>query len=182
MRGQGVRDRSTWRNACVVRAQTIAANLRMIEFAVEGGLSAFGQGARTQVCAAEPGFAAICSHVCVYVGQERMRVLVAGGEGGNGARFMWSLVEGARVRLTVPAAIAAVPARIAGGTRLALAGFRLGFGKGAGAKGRRGRAGQAANGNSASPRPGLQGSSRKPVPWQTPSRRQDCPAQRGTLT
>jgi hypothetical protein len=182
MEGQGVRSRSNWRNACVVRAQTVAANLRMIEFAVEGGLPAFRQGARTRVRAGEPDFTAICSHVCVYVGQERMRVLVAGGEDVPGVRFMWSLVEGARVRLTVPVAIEAAPLWIAGRPRLALAGFRLDFGKGVGAKGSRGCAGQAANGNLASPRPGLQGSDRKPEPWQMASRRQDCPAQRGTLT
>lgn len=161
MPGESIRSRPIWRNACVVRAQTIAANLRMIEFAVEGGLSAFGQGARTRVHAVEPGFAAICSHVCVYVGQGRMRVLVAGSEGVQGARFMWSLVEGARVRLTVPvaaSAFAAEPARIAGGTRLDFAGFCLDFGRGVRAKGSRGRAAHAANGNSASPRSGLQGS------------------------
>ena len=158
MRGQGIRGRPIWRNACVVRAQTIAANLRMIEFAVEGGLAAFGQGARTRVRAVEPGFAAICSHVCVYVGQQRMRVLVAGGEGGHGARFMWSLVEGARVRLTVPSApavLAVEPVRIAFGTgmRLDFAGFRLDFGSG-GVRGTGGTglAPNAANGNSASPR------------------------------
>lgn len=121
-----MREPPEWRHACVVRAQTIAAGLRMVEFAVEGGLPAFGQGARTRVLAAEPGFAAICSYVCVNVGQGRMRVLVAGGSdagGSGGARFMWSLVEGARVRLTLPQTPASrtpAPPRIAGETGLRL--------------------------------------------------------------
>jgi hypothetical protein len=150
MREESMRGRPQWRNACVVRAQTIAANLRMIEFAVEGGLPAFGQGARTCVRAVEPGIAVICSHVCVHVGEGRMRVLVAGPEGGRGERFMWSLIEGARVRLTAPAASAA-PAteqpRIDCG-----AGVRLGFGdrprEAAGPR----FATRAANGNAASRR------------------------------
>jgi hypothetical protein len=99
-----MRSGPSWRSACVVRAQTIAANLRMIEFAVEGGLSAFGHGARTRVLVPGPAVASISSHVCVYVGRGRMRVLVADAECGRGERFMWSLIEGARVRLTTPAA------------------------------------------------------------------------------
>jgi hypothetical protein len=149
--------RTVWRNACVVRAQTIAANLRMIEFAVEGGLPAFRQGARTRVRAGQPDFAAARSHVCVYVGDERMRVLVAGGEDVPGARFMWALVEGARVRLTVPVAPKVTRADRPAGMRLVCAGVRLQLGGGARQPGRRGRAGPAANRGLRSQR-GLQGS------------------------
>ncbi len=137
--------RTVWRNACVVRAQTIAAHLRMIEFAVEGGLPAFRQGARTRVRAGQPDFSAGRSHVCVYVGQDRMRVLVAGGEDSPGARFMWALVEGARVRLTVPAAPTLTQADRPAGMRLVCAGVRMELGSGASRQGRRGRAGPAAN-------------------------------------
>lgn len=121
----GQQDWPQWRNACVVRASTIAENLRMIEFAVEGGLAAFGSDARTRVralCAEADGDGrttlAAGSYVCVNVGEGRMRVLVPAPDGGAGARFMWSLIEGARVRLTVPAGLPAnaSPVRLAGAT------------------------------------------------------------------
>jgi hypothetical protein len=102
----GPRDWPNWRNACVVRARTIAANLRLIEFAVEGALPAFGSNARTRVRAIDAGAVTAGSHICVNVGEGRMRVLVAAADSDPAARFMWSLIEGARVRLTVPAASA----------------------------------------------------------------------------
>jgi len=111
-----------WRNACVVRARTIAADLRLIEFAVEGGLPAFGGDARTRVRPLQSGEAVAGSYVCVNVGEGRMRVLVSGAADGA-ARFMWSLIEGARVRLTVPQSSqrhCAMPVRIVAGTGVRL--------------------------------------------------------------
>lgn len=155
MRGQGGRGRTGWRNACVVRAQTIADGLRMVEFAVEGGLAPFGQGARTRIRAVQPGLEAICAHACVYAGEGRMRVLVAGSEGGAGARFMWSLVEGACVRLTAPTApeLTQIDRQ---GMRLGFTGIRLHLGGIVREQDLGGRARPAANGNSVSRRPGPQ--------------------------
>lgn len=145
MRQASARHPTEWRNACVVRAQTIAGNLRMIEIAVEGGLPAFGQGGRTRVQVNATGITSISSHVCVHVGQDRMRVLVGGRERGIGERFMWSLIEGARVRLTVPDTSAAAAASAHSARSVAVGPhIRMGLG-GIGAGGR--HAGDPANGN-----------------------------------
>ncbi len=106
---RAINDWPEWRNACVIHARTIAENLRMIEFAVEGGLDRFGSDARTRVRGIDGAAFAGGSHVCINVGEGRMRVLV-GAHDTPATRFMWSLIPGARVRLTVPAPTGASPA------------------------------------------------------------------------
>lgn len=92
-----------WRQACVTRAQTIARDLRMIDLAIEGPLPRIRPGSRADIVVAIEGVPAIRSFHCIAAPHGRVRITVGTGDTDGALRFMWSLVEGATVRMTVPA-------------------------------------------------------------------------------
>ncbi len=99
-----MKGRRDWRSACVTATATIAEGVRMVEFAVEGMLPAFEPGSHLEVEVAIAGRPALRSYTCLPAPPGRLRVAVgrhANSRGGS--RFMWSLIEGARLRVTVPA-------------------------------------------------------------------------------
>lgn len=127
------RENRDWRNACVVRAQTSADGVRTVEFAVEGPLPAFVPGACTCIQVDLGGAIAVRSYVCLPAGHGHVRVAVRDNGRGGGARYMWTLIEGARVRLTAPAVPRSAAGRVlrpgplAPDGCLAMRGVRLGL-------------------------------------------------------
>lgn len=90
-----------WRYACVTRAQTIASGVRMIDLAMEGSLPRIAPRSSVDFAVAICGVPAIRAFDCIPAPNGRIRVTVGSGDD-DGLRFMWSLVEGAVVRMTVP--------------------------------------------------------------------------------
>ncbi|MEX0956869.1 MAG: hypothetical protein WDZ83_16860 [Rhizobiaceae bacterium] len=92
---------TNWRYACVTRAQTIASGMRMIDLAMDGPLPRMAPRSITDFAVAICGVPAIRAFDCIPAPNGRIRVTVGSVED-DGLRFMWSLVEGAVVRMTVP--------------------------------------------------------------------------------
>jgi hypothetical protein len=90
-----------WRYACVTRAQTIARGTRMIDLAVEGRLHGIPSRSRAHFAVIIGGRQAVRSYDCIAAPNGLVRaVLEAGAD--DGLRFMWSLVEGAVLRMALP--------------------------------------------------------------------------------
>jgi hypothetical protein len=92
---------SNWRYACVTRAQTVASGMRMIDLAIEGPPPRIAPRSSADFAVAICGVPAIRAFACIPAPNGRIRVTVDSGDD-DGLRFMWSLVEGAVVRMTVP--------------------------------------------------------------------------------
>ena len=92
---------TNWRYACVTRAQTIASGMRMIDLAIEGPLPRIAPRSSADFAVAICGVPAIRAFDCIPAPNGRIRVTIGSGDD-DGLRFMWSLVEGAVVRMTVP--------------------------------------------------------------------------------
>lgn len=98
-----MKSKTEWREGCVVRAQTIATDVRLIEMAVEGALPPFEPGMHTTIQVKIGDVVGIRSYTCLPAPPGRLRMAVkrhANSRGGSS--FMWSLIEGAKVRVTVP--------------------------------------------------------------------------------
>ena len=89
-----------WRDACVTRARTVAAGVRLIELAVRD-IPPFMPGAQTRIVVDRGYMVIIGMFPCLPVEPGYVRVIVRE-RGDHASRFMWALVEGARVRLTKP--------------------------------------------------------------------------------
>lgn len=95
--------RHEWRDAAVVRARTIAEDVRLIEFAVAGPMPRFAPGSHTTIEVDIGGVKAHRSYTCLPADPGFIRVAVRAHQySRGGSRYMWSLVEGARTRLAVP--------------------------------------------------------------------------------
>jgi hypothetical protein len=92
-----------WRLACVTRARTVAGGVRFIEFAVSGAAFGFEAGSTVEVLVESGGISSIHAYACLPAGPNMLRLLVPRGRSSADARFMWALIEGARVRLRIPA-------------------------------------------------------------------------------
>jgi len=90
-----------WRYAVVTRAQTIARGTRMIDLALEGRLPKIAPHSRTDIAIAIGDASVTRTFDCIPAPNGQIRVTVGSGDD-KGLRFMWSLVEGAVVRMTVP--------------------------------------------------------------------------------
>ena len=90
----------TWRSACVTRAQTIADGTRMIDLVVEGRAPQLTPGCRADLVVAISGTPAIRTFRCIPAPDGRIRLIVEAADC-DGRRFMWSLIEGATVRLSL---------------------------------------------------------------------------------
>lgn len=98
-----MKGRQEWRNAVVTRAQAIADGIRLIEFSVEGELPPFEPGSHVSVEVTIEGSPAVRSYTCVSSDAHHIRLAVKRHEHSRGgSRFMWTLVEGAKLRVTVP--------------------------------------------------------------------------------
>lgn len=96
-------DSGHWRYACVTRAQTVARGMRVIDLAIEGPPPRLGTGSRARFAVAVGGAPAIRTFDCIPAPNGRIRVTVhSPDEGEEGLRFMWSLIEGAIIRMTIP--------------------------------------------------------------------------------
>ena len=98
-----MRNRLEWRHARVASVETIAGDVRMIEFAVEGSLPRFEPGSHTniRVCIGE-GWTTR-TYTCLPAQPGYLRVAVKRHlHSRGGLNFMWSLVPGATAELTVP--------------------------------------------------------------------------------
>lgn len=88
-----------WRRACVVRAQTVAADIRLLDLAVEPAGPELGPGALLDVIVEDAGVVSIHRHASMPIGPGLLRISVRRGPGTrHGLRFLWSLVEGATMR------------------------------------------------------------------------------------
>lgn len=92
-----------WRFGCVTRARTVAGGVRFIEFAVSGSAFGFEAGSTVEVLVESGGISSIHAYACLPAGPNMLRLLVPRGRSSADARFMWALIEGARVRLRIPA-------------------------------------------------------------------------------
>ncbi len=89
-----------WRQAVVTRAQTIARGLRMIDLALEGRLPTLSPHSSAEIAVPTGDTAATRTFDCIPAPNGQIRVTVGSGND-EGLRFMWSLVEGAVVRMSV---------------------------------------------------------------------------------
>ncbi len=98
-----MRNRLEWRHARIASAETIAGDVRMIEFAVEGNLPRFEPGSHTNIRVRIGEGWATRTYSCLPAQPGHLRVAVKRHLHSRGAsNFMWSLVPGATVELTVP--------------------------------------------------------------------------------
>src|SRR5690606_9833640 len=87
-----------WRRACVIRAQTVAADIRLLDLAVEPACPEFGPGALLDVIVEDAGVVSVHRHASMPIGPGLLRISVRRGPAKrHGLRFLWSLVEGATV-------------------------------------------------------------------------------------
>lgn len=99
-----MKGRREWRQARVSAARTIADDVRLVEFAVEGDLPAFEPGSHCEVEVMIGGRPSSRSYTCLPSPAGHLRVAVRRHENSRGgSRFMWTLAEGAPIRVTVPA-------------------------------------------------------------------------------
>jgi hypothetical protein len=96
------RPRRIWRRACVVRARTVAADVRLLDLAVEPTCPDLDPGAVIDVVVDDGGIVSVHGHPSMPIGPGLMRISIRRGlpEGRHGLRFLWSLVEGAQVKFT----------------------------------------------------------------------------------
>lgn len=98
-----MKGRNEWRDARVARAETIAADVRLIEFTIDGGVPALQPGSHVTVAVTVGAARAERCYSCLPCPAGRVRIAVkrhAASRGGS--KFMWTLDEGAAVRLALP--------------------------------------------------------------------------------
>jgi len=93
-----------WRLGCVTRARPVAADTRFIEIVLSGPRVTVQAGATVDILT---GRGAIHSFACLPARPGSLRILVPRGDG-PAQRFMWALVEGARLEVHVPAGMVTV--------------------------------------------------------------------------
>lgn len=91
-----MREPSAWRWACVRRAVTMADGARLIELSVEADGSRRAAGSLVALEAENGARGGI--HRILPSAQDGLRIAVRGVDSAE-ARFMWRLIEGARLRL-----------------------------------------------------------------------------------
>lgn len=97
-----MKGRSDWRDGRVIRAETIAPDVRLIEFALDGA-PPLQPGSHVTVAVTAGAAQAERSYSCLPCPAGRIRIAVkrhAASRGGSA--FMWTLEEGATLRLALP--------------------------------------------------------------------------------
>ena len=98
-----MRNRQDWRRGVVTRAEEIADDVRLLEFAVEGALPRFDPGSHSNFRVSLGGGQAVRTYSCLPAETGHIRVAVKHHEHSRGgSRFMWRLEPGAAVELSVP--------------------------------------------------------------------------------
>ena len=90
-----------WRLGCVTRARPVAADTRFVEIVLSGPPVSVQAGATVDILT---GRGAIHSFACLPARPGSLRILVPRAEG-PAQRFMWALIEGARLKVRLPAGI-----------------------------------------------------------------------------
>ena len=98
-----MRNRQDWRQGVVTRAEAIADDVRLLEFAVEGAVPRFDPGSHCNFRVHLAEGEAIRTYSCLPAAAGHIRVAVKQHEHSRGgSRFMWGLQTGASVALTLP--------------------------------------------------------------------------------
>nr|WP_295886613.1 PDR/VanB family oxidoreductase [uncultured Devosia sp.] len=98
-----MRNRQEWRQGIVTRAEAIADDVRLLEFAVEGVLPRFDPGSHSNFKVSLDEGQAIRTYSCLPAPAGRISVAVKHHDNSRGgSRFMWGLGVGAAIELTVP--------------------------------------------------------------------------------
>jgi len=98
-----MRSGQEWRGATVGRIRDVAEDIRSFEIAVEGGVPTFDPGAHICIEVIVGDRPAVRSYSCIPGRPGRVTIAVKYHPNSRGgSRWMWSLVEGAHVRVTLP--------------------------------------------------------------------------------
>lgn len=98
-----MRNREAWRQGIVTRAEAIAADVRLLEFAVEGGLPRFDPGSHSNFRVSLAEGRAIRTYSCLPAPAGHISVAVKRHDNSRGgSRFMWGLEVGTSIELSVP--------------------------------------------------------------------------------
>lgn len=98
-----MRNRLEWRRGIVTRAETIAADVRLLDFAVDGALPRFDPGSHSNFKVSLGEGQAIRTYSCLPAPAGHIRVAVKQHEHSRGgSRFMWGLEAGTAIELSVP--------------------------------------------------------------------------------
>ena len=92
-----------WRSARVVRAETIAEDVRLVEFEVDGFLPSFEPGSHTNIAVVIDDQRAIRTYTCIPGSPGALAIAVKlHPNSRGGSRFIWSLQPGYEVEFTIP--------------------------------------------------------------------------------
>lgn len=98
-----MRNKQEWRQGILTRAETIADDVRLLEFAVEGALHRFDPGSHSNFKVALGEGQAIRTYSCLPAPAGHISVAVKHHDNSRGgSRFMWGLEVGTGLELTVP--------------------------------------------------------------------------------
>lgn len=98
-----MRSGQQWRGATVEHIRDVAMDIREFEISVAGGVPAFDPGSHICIEVIIGDQPAIRSYSCVPGRAGRLTIAVKNHPNSRGgSRWMWSLVEGAHVRVTLP--------------------------------------------------------------------------------
>ena len=98
-----MRNRQEWRRGIVTRAEQIAADVKLLEFAVEGMLPRFDPGSHSNFKVSLGEGQAIRTYSCLPAASGHISVAVKHHDHSRGgSRFMWGLETGTAIELSVP--------------------------------------------------------------------------------
>lgn len=100
-----MRSQAIWTDASVASTEVVADGIRRIEFAVARDLPPFEPGSHLNVEVYVRGRPDLRSYSCLPSATAERRLCVAvkrHEDSRGGSRYMWSLTEGARIRLSLP--------------------------------------------------------------------------------
>ncbi|WP_316356380.1 PDR/VanB family oxidoreductase [Devosia sp.] len=98
-----MRNRQEWRQGVLTRAEKIADDVRLLEFAVEGALPRFDPGSHSNFKVSLGEGQAIRTYSCLPAPSGHISVAVKHHEHSRGgSRFMWGLEVGAAIELSLP--------------------------------------------------------------------------------
>lgn len=98
-----MRNKQEWRQGVVTRAEKIADDVRLLEFAVEGALPRFDPGSHSNFRVTLGEGQAIRTYSCLPAPAGHVSVAVKHHEHSRGgSRFMWGLETGTGIELSVP--------------------------------------------------------------------------------
>lgn len=98
-----MRSQLVWCDATLVAAETVAEDVRLLTFDVEGSVPQFDPGSHVNIRVAIDGRPAIRTYTAIPAPAGRIAIAVKlHRQSRGGSRHMWAMTEGERVRLTLP--------------------------------------------------------------------------------